>query len=83
SVKLLEGVRLRASYGEGFKAPTLFQLWSNYGNAAVRPETARSYDAGVEYSGLDGRVRLAATVYRRDSRDLVGFVSCYQLTTGI
>lgn len=83
SVKLLEGVRLRASYGEGFKAPTLFQLWSNYGNAALRPETARSYDAGVEYSGLDGRVRLAATVYRRDSRDLVGFVSCYQLTTGI
>jgi vitamin B12 transporter len=76
SVKLLEGVRLRANYGEGFKAPTLYQLYSGFGNAALAPETAKSYDGGVEFSGLDGRVRLAASVYRRDSRDLIGFVGC-------
>ncbi len=31
------GTILRASYGEGFKAPTLFQLFSAYGNTALRP----------------------------------------------
>ena len=31
---------LRASYGEGFKAPTLYQLFSQYGNASLEPESA-------------------------------------------
>ena len=36
----------RARYGEGFKAPTLFQLLSDFGNAALQPERSRSYDVG-------------------------------------
>jgi vitamin B12 transporter len=76
SVKLLEGVRLRGGYAEGFKAPTLYQLWSAYGNARLAPETSQSYDGGVEYSGDDGRIRLAASAYRRDSRNLIDFTGC-------
>jgi vitamin B12 transporter len=76
SIKVIEGLRLRANYGEGFKAPTLYQLYSGFGNAALSPETAKSYDGGVEYSVLDGRVRLAASAYRRDSHDLIGLVGC-------
>ena len=76
SVKLLEGVRLRASYAESFKAPTLYQLYSEFGNTGLTPETAQSYDAGVEYSGDDGRIRLAASAYRRDSRNLINFIGC-------
>ena len=83
SLKLLEGVRLRGSYADGFKAPTLYQLWSAYGNAGLAPETAESYDAGVEYSGDDGRVRLTASVYRRDSRNLIAFVGCAGMTTSV
>ena len=81
TVKLADGLRLRASYGEGFKAPTLFQLLSDYGNAALRPERSRSYDAGLEYKR--GPVTAAVTVYRRDSRNLIAFVSCFAQTTGI
>ncbi len=81
TVRLARGLRLRASYGEGFKAPTLFQLLSNFGNAALRPERSRSYDAGVEFRS--GPVTAALTVYRRDSRDLIAFVSCFGQTTGI
>ena len=71
SVKLLEGVRLRAAYAEAFKAPTLYQLASVYGNAVLRPETARSYEGGADYSGEDGRVRIALTLYTRDQHDLI------------
>ena len=81
TVKLTQGLRLRASYGEGFKAPTLFQLLSDYGNAALRPERSRSYDAGLEFRS--GPVTAAFTVYRRDSRGLIAFVSCFGQTTGI
>jgi len=73
--------RLTASYGEGFKAPTLFQLHSDFGNAALRPERSRSYDAGVGYDGDD--VRLKATAFRRDTAGLIGFVSCFGTATGI
>ncbi len=81
TIALTDTVRLRASYGEGFKAPTLFQLLSNYGNAALRPERSRSYDAGLEYLGEN--VTAAVTVYRRDSRNLIAYVSCFAQTTGI
>lgn len=78
---LTDSLRLRASYGEGFKAPTLFQLLSNYGNAALRPETSESFDAGLEW-GTD-RARLSLTAFRRDTHALIDYVSCFGMTTGI
>lgn len=81
TVRLAPNLRLRASYGEGFKAPTLFQLLSDYGNAALRPERSRSYDAGLEYKS--GPVTAAVTLFRRDSRNLIAFVSCFGETSAI
>lgn len=69
---------IRASYGEGFKAPTLFQLRSDFGNAALRPERSKSYDLGVVQRLIDGRMELGATYFRRDTRDQIDFVSCFQ-----
>ncbi|NBC35296.1 TonB-dependent receptor [Novosphingobium sp. FSY-8] len=79
SVTVLDGLRLRASYGEGFKAPTLYQLLSDYGNKALAPETSRSYDAGVEYGRRDGRVHGALTWFHRDTTNQIDFVSCSSL----
>ena len=81
TVKLTQALRLRASYGEGFKAPTLFQLLSDYGNTALRPERSRSYDAGLEYRSET--VTAAVTVFRRDSRNLIAYVSCFGQSDGI
>jgi vitamin B12 transporter len=67
---------LRASFGQGFKAPSLYQLYSNYGNQALQPEIAHSWDAGVEHHAWDGRVVLSATYFNRDSRDLIEFFDC-------
>lgn len=81
TVRLPENLRLRASFGEGFKAPTLFQLLSNYGNAGLVPEHAKSYDVGLDWT--IPQVHAAVTLFRRDSRDLIAFVSCNGLTSGI
>jgi vitamin B12 transporter len=75
--------RLRASYGEGFKAPTLFQLLSDFGNPLLTPERSRSFDVGVEHASRNSGLHLAATVFRRDSRDLIDFVSCFGKSGGI
>ena len=74
------GTILRASYGEGFKAPTLFQLFSAYGNEALDPETARSYDAGIEQSLVDGKMRLGVTAFRRDTANQIDFFDCFGST---
>jgi vitamin B12 transporter len=67
---------LRASFGQGFKAPSLYQLYSNYGNQALQPEEANSWDAGVEWHGFEGRWMGSATYFQRSSRDLINFFSC-------
>ncbi|MFS0771774.1 TonB-dependent receptor plug domain-containing protein [Sphingomonas sp. 1P08PE] len=67
------GTTLRASYGEGFKAPTLFQLYSDIGNEELRPETARNYDVGISQSFLDGRARFGATWFDRRTRNQIDF----------
>jgi vitamin B12 transporter len=66
----------RASFGQGFKAPSLYQLYSNYGNQALVPETANSWDAGVEQHSLDGRLVVSATYFQRNSHDLINFFDC-------
>ena len=67
---------VRASYGEGFKAPTLFQLKDPiYGNLELKPEIARSYDIGIEQSFIDGRLKFGATAFRRDTQDQIRFTA--------
>lgn len=83
SVALGGGWRARASYGEGFKVPTLFQLFSNYGNQALVPERSRSVDVALEHGDRNDPLHLAVTLFRRDSRDLIDYVSCFGSTTGI
>ncbi|WP_298675487.1 TonB-dependent siderophore receptor [uncultured Sphingomonas sp.] len=73
----------RASYSEGFKAPTLYQLQSEYGNAHLGPERSRGWDAGVTQRALDGAIEASATYFRRTSRDLIAFVSCTAPLAGI
>jgi len=71
---------LRASFGQGFKAPTLYQLYSEYGNTALAPEEADGWDAGIEQRLLD-RFMVRATYFDRDTTNQIDFVSCTATTT--
>lgn len=72
--QLTDTTTVRASYAEGFKAPTLYQLYAPYyGTPTLRPETATSYDGGVEQTALAGAVRLRATYFNRHTNDLIDF----------
>ena len=73
----------RASYAEGFKAPSLFQLQSDFGNQQLQPERSKGWDAGITQSLVEGRLQASATYFRRNSSDLIIFVSCVAPLTGI
>ncbi len=77
------GTTLRASYAEGFKAPSLFQLQSDFGNQLLRPERSKGWDAGVTQALVGGALQASATYFRRDSTDLITFISCPLPRAGI
>jgi vitamin B12 transporter len=65
---------IRASYGEGFKAPSLYQLFDAFsGNAALRPERSKSYDVGVDQNFADGRATISLTAFLRNTTDQINF----------
>ncbi len=66
---------VRINYGEGFKAPSLYQLYSDYGNTSLKPEESKSWDLGVEHSVLDGRLRGSITYFNRDTKNQIDFLS--------
>ena len=68
---------LRASFGQGFKAPSLYQLFSQYGNSSLSPQEDDGWDAGIEQHFLDGRIALQATYFGRSTDNVIGFVSCF------
>jgi vitamin B12 transporter len=64
---------LRATYAEGFRAPTLTEGQPPFGNPVLKPETARNFDLGVEHRFLEGKAQVFATYFNRRSNDQIAF----------
>ena len=72
AVYLLGSTALRASYGEGFKAPTLYQLYGDYGNEDLLAETAKGFDVGVSHKFTD-KFDVTANYFKRDTNNQIDF----------
>lgn len=79
--RLPTGTVLRASYGEGFKAPSLFQLFSEYGNVALDPEAADGWEAGIEQSLFDRKLVVSASWFDRTTTNQIIYNSCSGTST--
>ena len=69
---------LRSSWGQGFKAPTLFQTTffccgATAANDALRPERSEGFDLGAEWRHEGGLGQVGLTFFRQDTRDLIDF----------
>ncbi len=73
------GTKLKASYGTGFKAPSLDELYVNYpdfgfhSNPSLKPEESRGYDAGFEQALFGKRAEFGATYFHSDVTNLITF----------
>ena len=67
---------VRASWSQGYKAPSLYQLYSPYGNVGLQPEQSNGGDAGVEQRLWENRVTLTATYFVTNFRNLIEFENC-------
>lgn len=66
---------LRASWGQGFRAPGLYELYSEYGNLDLQPEESDSWEIGVEQRLFD-RAVVSATYFQRDSDNEIDYANC-------
>jgi len=71
---------LRSSFSQGFKAPTLYQLYGAYGNLALLPETSSSWDAGIEHHSYHKNAMVGLIYFHRVSHDLINFFDCVNVT---
>ena len=76
-VRLGRGFKARAGASRAFRVPTYTDLYyhdpSNIGNPNLRPESAWSYEAGLDWWGPSG-ASLSATWFERRERDTIDFV---------
>jgi len=63
--------RATASVGTAFRAPTLYQRYSEYGVAGLKPEESRNAEVGLRYT--DVGTTAGVVVYRNKVRNLIDF----------
>jgi vitamin B12 transporter len=65
--------KIRATVGTGFKAPSLFQLFSSFGDPELKPEESLGWDAGIDQDFAKGRVQLSLTYFKNRFENLIDF----------
>jgi vitamin B12 transporter len=65
--------KFSASVGSGFKAPSLFQLYSSYGSPTLAPEKSLGLDGGVEQSFFEKDLRTGLTYFWNKFDELITF----------
>ncbi|MCL4477326.1 MAG: TonB-dependent receptor [Nitrospirae bacterium] len=66
------GLTLRTSYGTGFRAPSLNDLfYPFYGNPALKPEESKSYEAGVVKTLFEEKMSLSLTYFKQNYKNLI------------
>jgi outer membrane receptor for ferrienterochelin and colicins len=91
NVRLTEGLHARASFGGGFRAPDLGQLYYRFlnpssiyqviGNPNLEPEYARSVQVGADWLPGSRRARLGLNFFYNDVDDLIESVSLGMVVT--
>lgn len=84
SLALAPGLRLRASAGRGFRAPSLYERfgtwyssfgYSVFGDPRLKPEYTTTMDAGFSASSQDGRHEARGAWFRSERGQIIAFGS--------
>jgi vitamin B12 transporter len=67
-----DSLSVRATVGTGYRAPSLYERFSAFGDRTLDPETSVSYELGVEKT-IGDRGIVKATLFHTDVDDLIEF----------
>jgi vitamin B12 transporter len=66
-------VKVFANVSSGYKTPSLYQLFSEYGNKELKPETSINLEGGLQYFSKDEKINFRATYFNRHIKDAIAF----------
>lgn len=64
-------IKVFGSIATGFKAPSLYQLFSSYGDPSLKPERSINYEVGVQY--IHSKLNTRLTYFSRKINDGLDF----------
>ncbi len=73
SVLLAQRVKIYGSIASAYVTPSLYQLFSQYGNVALKPETTTSYEAGFDVQVVKDVLSLTTDFFRRRTGSVIYF----------
>ena len=71
-------LKILASYSTAFVTPSLYQLYSEYGNNTLTPEKNNTVEAGFETRLFNDKLLWNAVVFYREQSNFIGFSSDYK-----
>jgi vitamin B12 transporter len=66
--------KLKMSFGTGFKSPSLYQLYSPYGNLTLDAEKSTGWDAGVEQTIVRGRLTAGVSYFSNEFENMIDWL---------
>lgn len=69
--------RIKTSYATGFKAPSLYQLYSSYGTTSLNPDESTSYELGIEQE-IGEKVLVGLTCFQNEFKNMIVYDQKYK-----
>lgn len=73
------GLKIKFTYGTGFKAPSLFYLFDPvWGNPDLKPERSKGWDLGIEKYFFDNQLTFGISYFDLKLENMFGFDSSFR-----
>lgn len=65
--------KLFVNISSAYKIPSLYQLYSDYGNKSLKPESSTTYELGFLSQSSDRKMSVRFAAFKRDTKNLIIF----------
>ena len=65
--------KIFVNISSAYKVPSLYQLYSQYGNLSLKPETSRTYEAGFDLDIIQNKLNVNFSYFDRSIHDVIDF----------
>jgi len=66
-------VKIFGNLSSAYRTPSLYQLFSEYGNKDLKPESAITAEGGLQYFSIDKKIMARAVYFNRNVKDVIFF----------
>lgn len=82
SVLIADQFKFYINVSSAYRVPSLYQLYSEYGNIHLKPEISENYETGIEGSFLRDKITYTASIFKRNIKDVIDFGEITPTTYG-